>query len=67
MFNYLNFIIMTINDFYKLREWILKGNSCHVFNSECGLIMWLLRASKVRCEWAVFDNETCVIYPHVGF
>lgn len=57
---------MTINDFAKLREWIIKGNSCQVFSDECSLIMWLLRTSGVRCEWAVFDNETCSIFPHVG-
>jgi len=57
---------MTIQDFIKLRSWILRGNSCHVFMNQCGLIMWLLRHSKVRCEWAVYDNNTCVIFPHVG-
>lgn len=57
---------MTIKDFFKMREWIMNGGSCYVFNSECGLLMWLLRHSKVRCEYACVDQECCVIFPHVG-
>ena len=57
---------MTIQDFAKMREWILRGNSCFVYISECSLLMWLLRHSKVPCEYMHYDQETCVIFPHVG-
>lgn len=57
---------MTIQDFIKMREWIMRGNSFFCFVEECANLMWFLRTSKCKCEYMHHSDGLCVIFPHVG-
>lgn len=57
---------MTIEQFAKMREWIMNGGAVQVFVEDCYNLMWLLRNSKCWCEYMHSEDGLCWIFPHVG-
>lgn len=66
MDNIKNFAKLTVEQFAKMREWVMNGGSFFVDADECNDVMTALRTSKCPCEYSHYSEGLCVIFPHVG-
>ena len=57
---------LSVEQFAKMREWVMNGGSFLIETNDCNDAMTALRMSKCRCEYAHVQDGLCCIFPHVG-